>query len=264
MDALSRLDRSDSRTKLGLGVLSLVSFWTLTGGRISFKKNKIVNFFPGFVYDVVVTAFFPLNWAICGLCYIQLSKSEWNEPQDQLVTPQALRTQTDGKDLNSIKEKITNQKDITYDELDLVKLYDTLPPAPTEEFLVGKSFNGMILRTGESVLDMASWCLVKPLQLLGFNWGKRYETQHKGDPLFLNWMKVFYIPIPMWGSVGVCDIKWRGVTTGTMNYDHLPWKDYFRVLINEPNKIMLLGVWTSKDKAGGWFTLTYDPSVPMN
>ena len=55
------------------------------------------------------------------------------------------------------------------------------------------------------------------------------------------------------------DVTWRGVTTATMIYDRQPWKDYFRLLSREDGKVVLLGVWTHKYIAGGWFTLTLDP-----
>ena len=55
------------------------------------------------------------------------------------------------------------------------------------------------------------------------------------------------------------DIAWRGESTATMNYDRQPWKDYFRLLSDEGGTMVLLGVWTHKQIAGGWFTLTYDP-----
>jgi hypothetical protein len=124
----------------------------------------------------------------------------------------------------------------------------------------------MIVRTNRSVLDLAEWFLVRPLQMLGFNWGKRYRSQHVGDPLLLNWFKTFYFPIPVWGNVCMTDMSWRGTNTGTMNYDQQNWKDYFRVLEHDEasKRLVLLGVWTSWEKAGGWFTLTWDPETPTD
>ena len=75
-------------------------------------------------------------------------------------------------------------------------------------------------------------------------------------------MKRIYFPLPAWGNVGVTDIAWRGVSTGTMNYDNHAWKDYFRVL-KSGDKYVLLGIWTAWDKGGGWFTLTYSDAIPM-
>jgi len=40
--------------------------------------------------------------------------------------------------------------------------------------------------------------------------------------------------------VGITDIKWRNETTATMNYDHQPWKDYFKLLTGEDGKTVLL------------------------
>jgi hypothetical protein len=207
-------------------------------------------------------AFFYLNWAIDALCYLQPGKSEWNE-SDPSTSVDALKI-AGGADLDSIKRNILQGKGGAYKEQDLVRLYDSLPAVKTEELLVGRSFNGKILRTNASVLDLAEWLIIKPIKLIGFNWGKRYCTQHTGDPLLFNWMRLLYFPIPLWGNVCVTDIKWRGVSTGTMNYDSQNWKDYFRVLENDPvtKKLVLLGVWTARSKAGGWFTLTYDPDVP--
>jgi len=110
-------------------------------------------------------------------------------------------------------------------------------------------------------LDVAEWLLIRPLKLLGFNWGKRYRTADKGDPLLIRWMDKVYFPLPAWGNVGMTDIRWRGVTTATMNYDHQAWKDYFKLLSNDDGTVVLLGVWTHKHIAGGWFTLTLDPDV---
>lgn len=216
------------------------------------------------VYELVQNAFFLVNWAIDGLCYLQPGRSEWNEPHLKDVSVEALR-QT-GQDLSEIKTAILNKKDTSYSEVDLVRLYDSLPAVDTHEILIDRSWDGKILRTNRSVLDLAEWFIIRPLSLFGIAWGKRYRTQHTGDPLLFNWVKFVYLPIPLWGNVCVTDIKWRGVSTGTMNYDSQNWKDYFRILEHDParKRLVLLGVWTARSKAGGWFTLTWDPSTPAN
>ena len=108
------------------------------------------------------------------------------------------------------------------------------------------------------MLDLAEWFIIRPLSFLGIKWGKRYRTQHQGDPLLFRWMDKVYFPIPIWGNVGMTDIRWREDATATMNYDHQPWKDYFKIISNEDGKVVLLGVWSHKHIAGGWFTLTLD------
>ena len=171
-----------------------------------------------------------------------------------------------GEDLTSVRQRILKGEDVAYNQRDLVRLFDTLPAVKAEEHLVGNTFIGKILRTNRSVLDLAEWIFIRPLSILGFAWGKRYVTQHTGDPLLFNWSKIFYFPVPLWGNVCVSDIKWRGVCTGTMNYDSQNWKDYFRILEYEPEKkrMVLLGVWTARSKTGGWFTLTFDPTTPTD
>jgi len=250
------------QAKLGALVI-FAGLWHRYGGKILLKNGKIVTFLPSFVYEIVHHTFFWLNWVLDSLCYIQPEKSEWNEPNDTSVSVEALKA-AGGVDLSIIKDQILTQKDVAYAEKDLVRLYDSLPAAKTEEILVGRTWNGKILRTKKSVLDLAEWLIIRPISFLGISWGKRYCTQHTGDPLLFNWAKVAYVPIPLWGNVCVTDIKWRGVPTGTMNYDAQNWKDYFRILEHDPatQRLVLLGVWTARSKAGGWFTLTWDPSTP--
>lgn len=216
------------------------------------------------VYHLTQHAFFFINWVIDGMCYLQPGRSEWNEPGSS-PSVEALKA-AGGPSVETVREQILAHKDVAYAEQDLVRLYDTLPAVKTEELLVGRTWNGKILRTNQSVLDLAEWFIIRPLSFLGISWGKRYLDQHTGDPLLFNWAKTVYVPIPLWGNVCVTDIKWRGVSTGTMNYDSQNWKDYFRVLENDPanQRLVLLGVWTARSKAGGWFTLTWDPSTPTS
>ncbi|MFQ3171937.1 MAG: hypothetical protein ACI9DG_001975 [Oleispira sp.] len=66
-----------------------------------------------------------------------------------------------------------------------------------------RAWKGKILRTNNSVLDLAEWCIIRPLSFLGIKWGKRYRTQHQGDPLLFRWADKVYFPIPIWGNVGM-------------------------------------------------------------
>ncbi len=222
-------------------------------------NNRVVLFFPPVMYDLTQLLLFPLNYAIGGLCYLQPKKSVWNDHdfQTQDVSGTA-------KSLEELKWQIVNQADIAYHEQDLVRLYDSLPAVSASDDLIGRTWKGKILRTNHSVLDIAEWALVRPLTKLGLGWGKRYRTAEKGDPLLLNWKSRIYTPIPFWGNVGMTDIRWRGETTATMNYDHQPWKDYFKLLTDQDGKVVLLGVWTHKHIAGGWFTLTLDQDTPTD
>ena len=216
-------------------------------------NNRTVLFYPPVIYDVAQLLFFPVNYLISGMCHLQPKKSVWNEEgfESQDLTGS-------GKDIEDIKSQILNQEDVAYAEEDLLRLYDSLPTVSAKSDLVGNYWQGKILRTNNSVLDVAEWAVIRPLRKLGIKWGKRYRSQHKGDPLLMRWKDKFYFPIPIWGNVGMTDIKWRNETTATMNYDHQPWKDYFKLLTDEGGKTVLLGVWTHKHIAGGWFTLTLD------
>ncbi|MBU2038286.1 DUF4334 domain-containing protein [Thalassolituus sp. C2-1] len=218
-------------------------------------KGKLVINLPGILYDVAQWVMFPLNMLISGMCHLQPKSSVWNEGKWQ-----NRRLEGSGKPLDQIKTEILEQQDIAYNEEDLVRLYDSLPNVSAKEDLVGRYWKGKILRTNGSVLDLAEWVIVRPLSLLGIKWGKRYRTQHQGDPLLFRWADKLYFPIPIWGNVGMTDIRWREEATATMNYDHQPWKDYFKLISNENGSVVLLGVWTHKHIAGGWFTLTLEDS----
>lgn len=230
---------------------------TFLEGFMRIKNNRAVFFFPPVVYDVTQAALFPLNYAISGLCYLQPKQSVWN---DEGFEKKQLRGS--GKSLDQVKMEILQQQDVAYNEEDLVLLYDSLPSVSAREDLIGRTWKGKILRTNASVLDVAEWAIIRPLSRLGIKWGKRYRTGEKGDPLLFRWIDKIYFPIPLWGNVGMTDINWRGESTATMNYDHQPWKDYFKLLSDKNGDIVLLGVWTHKHIAGGWFTLTLDRDTP--
>lgn len=221
------------------------------------QNGRAVLFYPPVVYDLTQFLFYPVNYLISGLCHLQPKKSVWNEEGFE-----SLDIEGSGKNLALIKDEVLKGDDIAYNEVDLVRLYASLPTVNAKQDLVGRSWQGKILRTNASVLDLAEWAVIRPLSLAGIKWGKRYRSQHKGDPLLMRWKDKFYFPIPIWGNVGMTDIKWRDESTATMNYDHQPWKDYFKLLSNEDGKVVLLGVWTHKHIAGGWFLLTLDEDTP--
>ena len=220
------------------------------------QNGRTVLFYPATVYDLTQFVFFPVNMVISGLCHVQPSTSVWNE-DDRQQLPEG-----SGRSLDEVKADILAGRDIAYNEEDLVRLYDSLPTVSAREDLVGRTWQGRILRTNGSVLDLAEWAIIRPLRLLGVRWGKRYRTQHQGDPLLMRWLDRVYFPIPIWGNVGMTDIAWRGQSTATMNYDHQPWKDYFKLLGEVDGRPVLLGVWTHKHIAGGWFILTLDEQTP--
>lgn len=222
-------------------------------------NGRAVLFYPPFVYDLTQFVMFPLNVAICGLCHLQPSRSTWNEPDFR-----TRQLQGSGTSLEKLRGDILAGKNMAFDEEDLVRLYDSLPTVSARDDLIGHTWKGRILRTNRSVLDLAQWAIITPLTALGFGWGKRYRTADKGDPLLFNWQQKLFFPIPIWGNVGMTDIRWRGEATATMNYDHQPWKDYFRLLSRENGRVVLLGVWTHKHIAGGWFTLTLDDDTPTH
>jgi hypothetical protein len=237
-------------------LLTAGAIWREFGGRIIFRGGKCIFFFPSFYYDIIQHICFPLNSIIGIVCHVLPTRSSiWSEPHT--LSKKLFGT---GADLEAVKRSLIHGSDRSYHEEDLVKVYDSCKPIAAEE-LIGNTWNGRIIRTNRSLLDLAEWCLVRPLGLFGFRWGKRYCTQHTGDPLLLRWIDRLYFPLPVWGNVGMVDIRWRGVVTATMNYDYQPWKDYFRVLQEDNEKTILIGVWTHRSVAGGWFTLTLDKSV---
>jgi hypothetical protein len=220
------------------------------------ENRRTVLSYPPITYDVSQLLLFPLNYAISGLCHLQPKKSVWNEPGFE-----SKDLPSSGKSVEKVKAAILNKQDVAYNEGDLVRLYDSLPAVTAESDLIGRAWQGKILRTNASVLDLAEWAIIRPLSKLGVKWGKRYRTSEKGDPLLMRWRDKVYFPIPIWGNVGMTDIKWRGTSTATMNYDHQPWKDYFKLLSDDNGTVVLIGVWTHKHIAGGWFALTLDKQI---
>lgn len=224
---------------------------------MSTLKTPTVVYLPSFIYDLSQFLFFPLNHTISKACLLQSDKTDWNQKEQLLKSEQKL-----SKELIEIKNKLLTKPESSFDQATLIALYDALPAVSASNDLVGHSWKGNIVKTRGSLLDLAENVLVKPLTKLGFSWGKRYRTENKGDPLVVSWKEKIYVPIPVWGNVGMTDIRWRQQPTATMNYDHQPWKDYFKLLSDENGNRVLLGVWTYKEIIGGWFTLTDAPEVP--
>jgi hypothetical protein len=96
------------------------------------------------------------------------NKSIWNE--EGFENKKLLGS---GKTLEQLRAEILRQDGLIYNEEDLVRLYDSLPTVNAKTDLVNKTWNGKILRTNGSVLDLAELAIIKPLNLLGIKWGKR-------------------------------------------------------------------------------------------
>ena len=114
-----------------------------------------------------------------------------------------------------------------------------------------------------SWLDIGGYVLELPMgRLLGMEWGKRFLTPYKGDPLIFIARNALF-PMPFWGNVSLPEIALRGKVGATMTYDHRPWKDHFRVLDDgkASGRRMMLGNWIAREKNGGWFTLEELPEV---
>jgi hypothetical protein len=216
------------------------------------KQGHVILFLPLLVYNLLAFVFVILNYLINNVCYLQPNgQPEWDSP-----TAPPLKNKLSKERLNEIKGKILKKAEITFSEEDLIQLFDTLEPAQRAE-MIGKSFRGHIVRAN-CFLDLVDRVLVRPLMALGFAWNKRYRTQHIGDPLLMSWKELLFFPFPIWGNVGLTSIIFRGKHQATMNYDHQPWQDFFRVLDSgdETGTRVYLGLWTAREKTGGWFTLT--------
>lgn len=217
------------------------------------------------MYEIAQNGAFVQNWLTTGLINMQPSKSGWNEPDHPELSAEALKL-AGGTDISVLKAQVLAGKDIVYEETDLMRLYDSLQPAVASEIFVGRTWEGKVVRTNRTLLDLAEWCVIRPISYLGFGWGKRFRDQHTGDAMLLHWMKRIYIPLPFGGNASVNDAKWRGVVTGSISYDSLNWTDYFKVLENDPasKKVSLLGVYTTKSAYGGFLKITWDPDTPVD
>jgi len=216
------------------------------------KSGEFILMLPLLVYHFCSFILFPINFLINFACYLQLNgQPEWDSP-----TPPAIKNKCSEERLKEIKMLILTKSDVRFCEEELIQVFDTLPPADRKD-MIGKSYRGHIVHAN-CFLDVVDVVLVRPLSWLGFAWNKRYRTQHVGDPLLMSWKEKIFFPFPMWGNVGLTSIIFRDKHQATMNYDHQPWQDYFRVLDsgNETGHRVYMGLWTAREKTGGWFTLT--------
>lgn len=213
---------------------------------------------PEWLYDLCVLIFFPVNWliaAIAGRFPSDYAARDW--PLDAGLEPS--RLPAPGMSLKKMRETIRRRDETRFEDGDVWSLFDTLP-APSTNDMIG-NWRGTVLLTG-SWLDVAS-LLERPARRLGLEWGKRFFSPYKGDPLiFIVWKRLVF-PVPAWGNVSMPEISLRGKSGAAMTYDHQPWKDHFRVLDDgkASGRRMMLGNWISREKNGGWFTLEELPEM---
>ncbi len=111
----------------------------MRGHHVSVKKPKVL-FYPSAIYDLSQFLMFPLNCLISSLCYLQPSKSVWNE--EGFDDQQLLGS---GKALEQISAEILSEANVIYNEEDLVRLYDSLPSVNAKTDLVNRTWNGKII-----------------------------------------------------------------------------------------------------------------------
>lgn len=214
---------------------------------------------PEWIYDLFVFVFFPLNWLIAAIASrfpCSYTARDW--PLDPRLDPAKLPPpQTSLKEL---RELLRRRDDARLEDGDVWSLFDSLS-APSANDMIG-NWRGKVVLTG-SWLDIAGLFLEIPARALGCEWGKRFFSPYKGDPLILILGDRLIVPVPMWGNVSMPEISLRGKSGATMTYDHQPWKDHFRVLDDgkSSGRRMMLGNWISREKNGGWFTLEELPEM---
>jgi len=235
-------------------LLAFLALWFSTGGRIVVNDGRVVVYAPDWFYKLMCLVFWPTNWIITFVTsralILKQNKPDW--PLDPALTPAKLRAATP-EQLATIKATLRLRTRDKFDENQLMQLFDSLPGPRAEDMLC--NFRGKVVHTG-SLLDVVDDTLGR-LDLLGLGWGKRYRSQFIGDPLVFNFWDRIFVPVPVWGNVGLPEIQYRGKVNATMVYDYQPWQDHFRVLSDgsDGGKRMILGLWASHEKIGGWFTL---------
>lgn len=237
-----------SSTICRLGLLP----WARLGG------GAVQVVLPEWLYDLCVFIFYPLNWwiaAIAGRSPCAYTANDW--PLDPELAPAKLAAP---KNRKGLVESIRRRESARHDDRELWSLFDSLP-APAVNDMIG-NWRGKVVLTG-SWLDVAYYILELPMGCFGVEWGKRFFSPYKGDPLILIIWKRLIAPVPMWGNVSMPEIGLRGKVGATMTYDHQPWKDHFRVLDDgaASGRRMMLGNWISREKNGGWFTLEELPEL---
>lgn len=132
-------------------VILLAFIWSII--RITVRGKLVVVFFHHIVYDVAVWNCFVPNWFICLLCHFQRGNQRLDDvhPQQSISREEFLQKLDAGA---------------VFDDEQLLGLFDELPPAQASQ-LIGKTFDGTILKTNKSVLDLAQLLLVLPLQAIG-------------------------------------------------------------------------------------------------
>jgi hypothetical protein len=219
-----------------------------------FRAGTCQVLLPEWLYDLLVLAFFPINWLLSMLP--SRLPFPYNRP-DWPLDPELARLPPPGPELAAT---ILRRDNTRLADREIWALYDTLP-APTAAQLIG-NWRGKVVFSG-SWLDLPGYLLEIWLRRVGVEWGKRFFTPYRGDPLiFICWRKIVF-PVPMWGSVSLPEIHFRGKSGAAMTYDHQPWKDHFRVLDDgaSSGRRMLLGNWMVREKMGGWFTLEEKPEL---
>lgn len=241
------------------------SLFSATIGRIGllprfyFGGSSLQVTFPEWFYDLCVLVFFLFNWVVATAAarfprsYV---RKDW--PLDPNLGPRKLPPPR--QSLDDLSAIIRRRDNTPLDDDSIWNLFDSLPPPATNEMF--GTWRGKVLRSG-SILTIPSVFGETPNRWIGCDWGKRFLTPYKGDPLiWIGWKKLI-VPLPVWGNVSMPESSMRGEVGATMVYDHQPWQDHFRIL--DDGKIsgrrMLLGMWMSREKNGGWFTLEEMPEL---
>jgi hypothetical protein len=242
-----------------------MSAWDTTTARLGLLPwTKTENgvwqlFLPEWLYDLCVWYLWLVNWMIS---FISARLPGSYAERDWLIDPALApgRAPQSGVSLQDLALAVRRRDDAVFKDEDLWRLWDALPGVKPEEML--KVWRGKVLRSG-SWLDPAH-ILEAPLFPRGLEWGKRYLTPYRGDPLVLIWQGRSVFPVPLWGNVSLPEISLRGRSSATMVYDHQPWKDHFRLLDDgkASGRRVLLGNWTCREKNCGWFTLEELVSTP--
>jgi len=220
------------------------------------RKGRVVFYFPQWMYKLSTFVCWPANTLITYIAArLPPPLSSWNGPDWPLnphFAPGKFGSLT-AQQLLDLKARIRKGTRERFEERDVMQLFDMLPPAVNSDMLC--NWRGRVVHTG-SFLDLVDNTLGL-LQFLGLAWGKRYRSTYMGDPLYLNFWNRVFIPVTMWGNVSLPMIEYRNKVNACMVYDHQPWFDHFRVLDDgtDSGKKMLLGIWSSHEKSGGWFTL---------
>lgn len=229
-----------------LGRIGLIPWFRFRNGALNITL-------PEWGYDLFAFVFFPINWILGTLPArfpSHYGRRDW--VLDEELAPGKIGAP--GTPFEEMTAVIRRRDNTRRNDDDLWKLFDSLP-APSCNDMLG-NWRGKVIASG-GWLDVARVLAEIPLRWLGIDWGKRFFTPYRGDPLiFVFWGRII-APWPTLGNVSMPEICYRGVTSAAMTYDLQPWKDHFRILDDglHSGKRMMLGNWMSREKNGGWFTL---------